>query len=50
MSVHILPNRRVPIHIRTNFSRSYSKYYITGLYQKIDRLLVLLEVWLPLLE
>ena len=48
--VHLQHNRRVRIHIRTNFSRSHSKYYITGLYQKIGRLLVPLEVWLLLLE
>ena len=30
--VHLQHNRRVPIHICTNFSRSHSKYYITGLY------------------
>ena len=48
--VHLQHNRRVRIHIRTNFSRSHSKYYITGLYQKIGRLLVPLEVWSLLLE
>ena len=48
--VHLQPNRRVRIHTRTNFSRSHSKYYITGLYRKIGRLSVLLEVWLVLLE
>ena len=48
--VHLPPNRRVHIHIRTNFSRSHSKYYITRLYRRIGRLSVLLEVWLLLLE
>ena len=48
--VHLQHNRRVPVHIRTNFSRSHSKYYITGLYLKIGRLLVPLEAWLLLLE
>ena len=42
--VHLQPNRRARIHIRTNFSRSHSKYYITGLYQKIGQSSVLLEV------
>ena len=48
--VHLQHNRRVRIHIRTNFSRSHSKYYTTGLYLKIGRLLVPLEAWLLLLE
>ena len=48
--VHLQHNRRVCIHTRTNFSRSHSKYYITGLYRRIGRLSVLLEVWLLLLE
>ena len=48
--VHLQPNHRVPVHIRINFSRSHSKYYITGLYLKIGRLLVPLEAWLLLLE
>ena len=42
--VHLQPNRRVPIHSRTNFGRSHSKYYITGLYRKIGQSSVLLEV------
>ena len=42
--VHLQHNRRVHTHIRTNFSRSHSKYYITGLYQKIGQSSVLLEV------
>ena len=48
--VRLQHNHRVRIHIRTNFSRSHNKYFITGLFQKIGRLLVLLEVWLLLLE
>ena len=48
--VHLQPNHRVPVHIRSNFSRSHSKYYITRLYLKIGRLLVPLELWLLLLE
>ena len=48
--VHLQHNRRARIHIRTNFSRSHSKYYITGLYRRIGGLSVLLEVWLLLLE
>ena len=48
--VHLQPNRKVRIHIHTNFSRSHSKYYVTGLYQKTGGLSVLLEVWLLLLE
>ena len=48
--VHLQHNRRVPVHIRSNFSRSHSKYYITGLYLKIGRLLVPLEAWLLLPE
>ena len=42
--VHLQHNRRVRIHICTNFSRSHSKYHITGLYQKIGQSSVLLEV------
>ena len=43
-SVHLQHNRRVHIHIRSNFGRSHSKYYITGLYRKIGQSSVLLEV------
>ena len=42
--VHLQHNRRVHIHIRSNFSRSHSKYYITRLYRKIGQSSVLLEV------
>ena len=42
--VHLQHNLRVPIHIRTNFSRPHSKYYITGLYRKVGQSSVLLEV------
>ena len=42
--VQLQHNRRVHIHIRSNFSMSHSKYYITGLYRKIGQSSVLLEV------
>ena len=42
--VHLQPNRRARIHIRTNFSWSHSKYYITGLHRNIGQSSVLLEV------
>ena len=42
--VHLQPNRRARIHIRSNFGRTHSKYYITGLYRKIGQSSVLLKV------